>query len=46
MPMIGKIGNKYVLKSKTSGRKLGEFTTKKAALKRERQINYFKHLKK
>jgi hypothetical protein len=41
--MIRKVGRKYILKSKTSGCKLGEFTSKKAALKRERQINYFKH---
>jgi hypothetical protein len=44
--MIRKVGRKYILKSKTSGRKLGEFTYKKAALKRERQINYFKNKKK
>jgi hypothetical protein len=44
--MIRKVGRKYILKSKTSGRKLGEFTSKKAALKRERQINYFKNKKK
>jgi len=41
--MIRKVGRKYILKSKTTGRKLGEFTSKKAALKREKQINYFKH---
>jgi len=44
--MIRKQGKKYILKSKSTGRKLGEFTSKKAALKREQQINYFKHLKK
>lgn len=44
--MIRKSGSKYVLRSKTTGRKLGEFRSKKAAEKRERQINYFKHLKK
>ena len=44
--MIRKSGNKYVLRSKKTGRKLGEFRSKKAAEKRERQINYFKHLKK
>ena len=28
-----------------TGRRLGEFNSKKAALKRERQIAYFKHKK-
>lgn len=46
MPVIRKVGKKYVLKSKDGDRKLGEFKSKKAAEKRERQINYFKHLKK
>lgn len=42
--MIRKKKSKYVLYSK-SGDKLGEFKTKKAAEKRERQIKYFKHKK-
>ena len=43
---IKKEGSKWILYSKSKHKKLGTFATKKAALKRERQIQYFKHLKK
>ena len=36
-------GNKYKLVSKKTGRHLGTFDSKKDAIKRERQIQYFKH---
>ena len=46
--MIKKVGNKYVLysKSKKGGhrRRLGTFSSRGAAMKREKQIQYFKHL--
>lgn len=42
--IIRKEGNEYVLYSH-KGKKLGTFKTKEAALKREREINYFKHLR-
>lgn len=44
--MIRKLPNKnrWVLKSKTTGKKLGVFKSKTDAQKRERQINYFKNL--
>lgn len=37
---------KYGLYSTTSGRRLGVFQSKAAAVKREQQINYFKNVKK
>jgi hypothetical protein len=40
--MIKKSGSKYVLYSKTGKKKLGTFKTKAGAMKRERQIKYFK----
>lgn len=40
--MIRKVNNKFILYSKKTGKKLGEFVSKAAALLRERQINYFK----
>tara|TARA_Y100000034_G_C6874323_1_gene399605 strand:- start:204 stop:338 length:135 start_codon:yes stop_codon:yes gene_type:complete len=43
--VIKKQGYKYILYSKDKKKKLGEFRTKKAALKRERQIQFFKHKK-
>ena len=47
--MIVKRANKYVLysrsKKKGKRRRLGVFKTKEAALKRERQIQFFKHFK-
>lgn len=44
--MIRKIKNGYVLYSRTTGKRLGTFRTKKGALKREQQIQYFKNVKK
>lgn len=43
--MIRKKGNKYQVVSKT-GKNLGTYRNKKEALKRLRQVEYFKHLKK
>lgn len=40
--MISKVGSHWVLKSKRTGRILGKFKTKAAAMKRERQIQFFK----
>lgn len=40
--MIKKQGTKYILYNKSGTKKLGSYKTKAAALKRERQINYFK----
>lgn len=42
--VIKKSGYKWILYTKERRKKLGEFRTKKAALKRERQIIYFKNL--
>jgi len=42
--MIKKTGSKYVVVAE-SGRKMGTYDTKKAAEKRLRQIEFFKHLK-
>ncbi len=44
--MIKKVKQGYRLVSKKSGRNLGTYPTKKQAEKREKQVNYFKHLKK
>jgi len=44
--VIKKIKSKYVVLSETTGRKFGTYKTKKEALKRLRQIELFKHLKK
>lgn len=43
--MIKKIKGKYVVLSETTGRKFGTYKTKKEAMKRLRQIEFFKHLK-
>lgn len=43
--MIKKEGDKYVLYSKDGTKVLGIYDTKKQALERERQIQYFKHIK-
>ena len=40
--MIRKRGNKYRVVSK-KGKNLGESSTRKGALKRLRQVEYFKH---
>ena len=42
--MIHKVGNKYVLMSKDGTKKLGEGSYDEM-VKRERQVEYFKHLK-
>lgn len=43
--MIKKKNNKWILYSKDGTQKLGEFKTKKEAVDREKQINYFKNKK-
>ncbi len=43
--VIEKKGSQWLLYSKDRSKVLGKFKTKKDALKRERQINYFKHMK-
>ena len=43
--MIKKKGRNWVLMSKDGTKHLGTFSSKKAAVKREGQIEYFKHLK-
>ena len=42
--MIKKIGSKYLVMAE-SGRKMGTYKTKKEAVKRLQQIEFFKHLK-
>lgn len=44
--MMRKTKGGYVLKSKDGTKTLGTFKTKEKAVKRERQIQFFKHLKK
>ena len=45
--MIVKLPNgEYRLKSKKSGRNLGTFATKAEAVKHEKQVQYFKNVKK
>ena len=44
--MIRKKNNKRILFTSDGKHKLGEYNTKKEALKRERQIQYFKRHKK
>jgi len=41
---IVKVGNKYRLVSKSTGRNLGTYDSKEGAMKRERQVQYFKHM--
>lgn len=41
--MIRKIGGKYVVMSETTGRKFGTYRTKAEALRRLRQVEFFKH---
>ena len=41
---IEKIGSEYRLVSKKSGKNLGTYPSKAGAEKREKQVNYFKHL--
>ena len=40
--MIRKVGEKYYLYSKDGKRILGRFRTRKAAMKRERQVAFYK----
>jgi hypothetical protein len=40
---IVKVGSKFRLVSKSSGKNLGTYDTKEGAEKRERQVQYFKH---
>jgi len=42
---IVKKGSKWCLKSKKSNKNLGCYDTKKGAKKREKQVQYFKHIK-
>ena len=41
---IVKVGNKFRLVSKSSGKNLGTYDSKAGAEKRERQVQYFKHM--
>ncbi|MBS3114771.1 hypothetical protein J4448_06755 [Candidatus Woesearchaeota archaeon] len=43
--MIKKIKGKYVVMSEKTGRKFGTYKTKKEAVKRLQQIEFFKRLK-
>lgn len=43
--VIRKVGEKYCIFSKDGDKRLGCYTSKEAALKRLRQIEYFKHIK-
>jgi len=40
---IVKIGDKYRLVSKKTGKNLGTYDSKEGAEKREREVQYFKH---
>ena len=40
---IVKVGSQYRLVSKKTGKNLGTYPSKEGALKRERQVQYFKH---
>lgn len=42
---ITKRGNKYCLLSKKTKRNLGCYKSRKGAKRRERQVQYFKHMK-
>jgi len=44
--VIAKHGYQWILYTKDRKRILGKFRTKKEAVKRERQIQFFKHMKK
>jgi len=41
--MIKKVGEKYYLYSKDGKRILGRFRTRKAAMKREKQVAFYKN---
>ena len=40
---IVKVGSKYRLVSKKSGKNLGTYDSKEGAVQREREVEYFKH---
>jgi hypothetical protein len=40
---IVKVGSQYRLVSKSTGKNLGTYLSRKGAEKRERQVQYFKH---
>jgi hypothetical protein len=40
---IVKVGSEYELESKKTGRNLGKYSTKSGAIKREAQVEFFKH---
>lgn len=42
--MIKKVKSGYRLVSKKTGRNLGTYPSKEGAMKRERQVQYFKHM--
>lgn len=42
---IVRVGGKFRLVSKKTGKNLGTYDTKAGAVKRERQVQYFKHMK-
>lgn len=44
--MIKKVGNNWILYNSSGNKKLGTYPTKKEALKREKQIQYFKNKRK
>jgi hypothetical protein len=44
--MIKKVKGGYRVVSKTTGKNLGTSKTKEGAVKREKQVNYFKYLAK
>ncbi|HLC67903.1 MAG TPA: hypothetical protein VJI12_03395 [archaeon] len=43
--VIAKKGSQYILYSKDRTKVLGKFRSRKAAIARERQIQFFKHMK-
>ena len=43
--MIKRIRGRYVVLFETTGREFGRYRTKKEAVKRLKQIEFFKHLK-
>jgi hypothetical protein len=43
---IVRVGSKFKLVSKNSGKNLGTYDTKHEAEQREKQVQYFKHMEK
>lgn len=41
--ILRKVGSQYVLYSHKTHKRLGTFKSRAAAIRRERQINFFKH---